>query len=657
MQDVFLAVLDMSIVASVVILVVLLVRLLLKKAPKHFAYILWVVVLFRLLCPVSFESPFSMISEQTRSIPQRIALHETVSPMAAAGAAYRAVGDALNGGLGTVTVYLEDTVDDGYTETTSAFHIQVWLLFFAYLWPAGIAVMLVHSMVSLMRLRRKLIGAVCLRENIYLADGIVTPFVIGLIRPKVFLPSALPEQEQNYVILHEQTHIRRFDHIFKMLAFLALAVHWFNPLVWVAFVCAVKDMEMSCDERVLKKMGGGIKGAYGASLLSLATGRRIIGGSPLAFGEGNIKGRIKNVMNFKKPAFWIVAVAIAIVIVAGVGLLTNPTPADASVAPAEYTGPFVGYVKDATIDTFDVYTDEGGTYIMSLPWSLFDDFPASDRTDPDWAPGWMNVDVYCGSINDFTWAAVCTGPSAGTGNANVCTSANGGETWWVGERNAMYTGTVTGAGFASPEIGFMSYRYFYDQGPEISRTLDGGKTWERMTVDIPDDLKGYMMTPHSPAFAGESGRYPIELYSDGKHTPIVYLTTEDGGMTWQWEERTDDLDFPYDTFGFDLSPKESAAYPEQLNFTADSTEFNYSMTWERPGIYVDVGLVAQDGTEYLDTIRGGSAVGTIEDIPAGTYQVIVRNSESNSEINKEYIGDNESRWNISGEVAFGYVEK
>ncbi|HWQ76674.1 MAG TPA: M56 family metallopeptidase [Syntrophomonas sp.] len=657
MQDVFLAVLDMSIVASIVILAVLLARLLLKKVPKRFSYILWAVVLFRLLCPFSFESPFSLIPEQAQSIPQQTALDEEVSPMSAAGAAYHAVGDALNGGLGTVTVYLEDTVEDGYTETTEAYHSQVWLLFFAYLWPVGIAVMLIYSAVSLVRLRRKLIGAVRLRENIYLADHVATPFLIGVIRPKIYLPSTLPEEEQSYIILHEQTHIRRLDHIFKMLAFLALSVHWFNPLVWVAFVCAVKDMEMSCDERVLKEMGGEIKGAYGASLLSLAAGRRIIGGSPLAFGEGNIKGRIKNVMNFKKPAFWILAAAVAVVIVAGVGLLTNPTPTDTSVASAKYTGPFMGYVEDVTADTFDVYTDEGGTYIMSLPWSLFDDFPASDRTDPNWQPGWMNVDVYCGTIDNFTWAVVCTGPSMGSGNANVCTSTDGGVTWWVGDKSAMHPGTVTGAGFASSEVGFMSYRYYSIPSPEISRTLDGGKTWELMTVDIPDYLKEYTFTPLSPTFTGESGRYPIELYSDAKFTSIVYLMTEDGGMTWQWEERTDDLDFPYDTFGFDLSPKESATYSEKLSFTADSTEFKYQLTWERPGIYVEVGLVAQDGTEYLDTVRGGSAVGTIKNIPAGTYQAIVRNSESNLDGNKDYLGDNESRWNISGAVAFGYVQK
>jgi hypothetical protein len=136
------------------------------------------------------------------------------------------------------------------------------------------------------------------------------PFVIGILRPRIYLPSTQREEEQSYVILHEQTHIRRLDHLVKMFAFLALAVHWFNPLVWVAFVYAVKDMEMSCDECVIKLMGSDIRGEYSTSLLSLAAEKRLINGSPLAFGEENIKGRISNVMNFKKPAAWVAAISV-----------------------------------------------------------------------------------------------------------------------------------------------------------------------------------------------------------------------------------------------------------------------------------------------------------------------------------------------------------
>ncbi len=194
------------------------------------------------------------------------------------------------------------------------------------------------------------------------------------------------------------------------------------------------------------------------------------------------------------------------------------------------TGPFVGYVNRVNTSTFYVYTKKNGNYIVSLPMSLFNDFPANH-----FEPGWMNIDVYCGTTNGFTWAVVCTGPSAGTGNANICTSNDGGETWWVGDKYSMYTGTVTGAGFVSPDVGFISYRYYSDQGPEISRTTDGGKTWNRMLVDIPSYLKKYKMTPLSPVFTGLSGSYPIELHDSDGNVLISYLTTEDGGLTWKWK--------------------------------------------------------------------------------------------------------------------------
>ena len=189
-------------------------------------------------------------------------------------------------------------------------------------------------------------------------------------------------------------------------------------------------------------------------------------------------------MSFKKPAAWVIAVSVVLVVALSIGFAANKAsgseistskPADeGSTVSAGSTGPFAGYVKDATTDTFDVYTEENGTYIMSLPVSVYDGLPTHDRTDPNWTPGWTG-DVYCGTIGSFTWAVVCTGPAAGIGQENMCASMDGGETWWIGDKNAMYPGTLTGAGFVSPEVGFMSYRYFMDQGPEISRTLDGGK--------------------------------------------------------------------------------------------------------------------------------------------------------------------------------------
>ncbi len=322
MEELFLTVLNMSLTASYVIAAIILARLFLKKAPKVISYILWTVAGFRLTVPFTFESVFSLIPFKSQLIPQTAALSENVSLGSAAGAALRAVGDAANGGLGTVTVYLGKTAD-GYPITTEAYHSEVWLMFGSYLWLIGIAALLIYSVASIVLLKRRLSGALLSESNIYEAKNLKTPFVLGFFRPKIYIPCGLSAEEKSYIILHEQTHIKRFDHVVKFAAFLILCVHWFNPLVWIAFMLMSTDMELSCDERVLREMGGGIKKPYAASLLSLATGKHILNGSPLAFGEGNVKGRIKNVLNFKKPAAWIIVAAVALVVVLSVGLAAN----------------------------------------------------------------------------------------------------------------------------------------------------------------------------------------------------------------------------------------------------------------------------------------------------------------------------------------------
>lgn len=309
-------ILNMSLTASIVIVLVLLARLPLKKAPKIFSYALWAVVLFRLVCPVSFSSEFSLLG--IFNAPPAINGTVAYIPADIVHTEYPQV----NLSLPAVSEAINNTLPQG-EEQLVADPLEVLVSMATPLWLLGIAAMLIYSMISLIRLRRKLIGAVCLRDNIYLADHVSTPFVTGVFRPKIFLPSTISEQEQSYIILHEQTHIRRLDHIIKMVAFLALAVHWFNPLVWAVFVCAVKDMEMSCDEHVLKQIGFDIKGAYSTSLLSLATGRRLISGSPLAFGEDTIKGRIKNIMNFKKPAVWVTVVLVLLVSALSIGFAVD----------------------------------------------------------------------------------------------------------------------------------------------------------------------------------------------------------------------------------------------------------------------------------------------------------------------------------------------
>jgi len=208
---------------------------------------------------------------------------------------------------------------------------NIWFEMGQYTWLFGIALLLAYSIVTTVRLNRKLKNATPIDENIYEKKGITTPFVFGVLRPKIYLPIGLYDKEKAYIVKHEQVHIKRLDHVIKPLAFAVLCIHWFNPLVWLAFFLMCDDMEKSCDESVIRQLGHGIKKDYSTSLLSLSTGKRFIGGSPLAFGESSTKGRIVNILNYKKPAFWVVIVAIIAVAALCVGLISNPRKADLTV--------------------------------------------------------------------------------------------------------------------------------------------------------------------------------------------------------------------------------------------------------------------------------------------------------------------------------------
>ena len=313
---------NMSLTANVAIVLVILLRLLLKKAPKVISYALWGVVLFRLLCPVSIGSNFSVYNLFDAPAQESGTITSVIKyvPSNIVHTEYPSVALPVPG----ISDVINEALPQGQ-EQLVADPLEAPMSITTYIWMIGVLVMVIYSIVSYIRLRRKLSVVVPLRDNIFIADDIKSPFVVGLFRPKIYLPCNLGDKEQEYIILHEQHHIKRLDHVMKALAFLALAIHWFNPLVWVAFILASKDMEMSCDEAVIRKIGGDVRADYSASLLTLATGRRIIAGTPLAFGEGDTKGRINNLSKWKKPAVWVVLVAVVACVVLAVCLLTNPS--------------------------------------------------------------------------------------------------------------------------------------------------------------------------------------------------------------------------------------------------------------------------------------------------------------------------------------------
>lgn len=311
MSSCFITVLNMSLTASYAVLAVIIVRLLLKRAPKIFSYALWAVVLFRLVCPLSFESTFSLIPNNHEIIPHDIIYSQNPAISTGVAIADKTINQSTQSALPPVN------------PAASVNPMGIALEIGATIWILGIIVLLAYGLISYYRLKRTLSAATLVGDNVYEADGIGTPFVLGLIKPRIYIPAILPGNELGYIIKHEETHIRRCDHIIKPAAFLALVIHWFNPLIWISYFLMVKDMEMSCDESVIKQFNQDIRASYSNSLLSFSLKQSGLL-SPLAFGESSIKSRIKNVLNYKRPAFWVIIVAVIAVAGMGIGLAANP---------------------------------------------------------------------------------------------------------------------------------------------------------------------------------------------------------------------------------------------------------------------------------------------------------------------------------------------
>ena len=309
--DHFPALLDLNFTVCFVIGFVLCVRQFLKGAPKVFSYALWGIVLLRLLVPVSIESPVSFVPERTE-FSSMVEMSEVLPEIS-----FETPKDRTDN-----RYHLENTAPgEPLIETAHSVDAQTYL---TLAWLLGILLMLLYSAVSYLKLRRRIRTAVPLRKGIYIADQIDSPFVMGIFRPAIYLPDTLDDFERRFIIAHERQHIRRGDHIFKALGFLALTIHWFNPFVWVAFTFASRDMEMSCDEAVIRKLGENVRADYSATLLNLATGHRLFAGTPLAFGEDDPAGRVRNLAKWKKPAICVTMICVIVCAVLAVCLLTDP---------------------------------------------------------------------------------------------------------------------------------------------------------------------------------------------------------------------------------------------------------------------------------------------------------------------------------------------
>lgn len=310
MDDVFLKLVNLSISASWLILAVLVLRVVLKKAPKWVMPLLWGVVALRLVCLFSIESALSLIPS-AETIPSEI-VTETREPVLYEQATLDIVTNPTLPSAAEVPVGV------------SRQQAQVDFNIYSILWLAGMSALLVHALVSAGKLKRKLATAILLRDNIYESEFVDSPFVFGVVKPNIYLPMHMDEGTAAYVIAHERAHLARRDHWWKVLGYLVLALHWFNPLVWVAYILFCRDIELACDEKVVKGLDGAARADYSQALLSCAAPKRAVAACPLAFGEGNIKTRVKSALHYKKPAFWVAAAAVLAVVIMAVCFLTNP---------------------------------------------------------------------------------------------------------------------------------------------------------------------------------------------------------------------------------------------------------------------------------------------------------------------------------------------
>lgn len=310
MDDVFLKLVNLSISASWLILAVLVLRVVLKKAPKWVMPLLWGVVALRLVCLFSIESALSLIPS-AETIPSEI-VTETREPVLYEQATLDIVTNPTLPSAAEVPVGV------------SRQQAQVDFNIYSVLWLAGMAALLVHALVSAGKLKRKLATAILLRDNIYESEFVDSPFVFGVVKPNIYLPMHMDEGTAAYVIAHERAHLARRDHWWKVLGYLVLALHWFNPLVWVAYILFCRDIELACDEKVVKGLDGAARADYSQALLSCAAPKRAVAACPLAFGEGNIKMRVKSALHYRKPAFWVAAAAVLAVVIVAVCFLTNP---------------------------------------------------------------------------------------------------------------------------------------------------------------------------------------------------------------------------------------------------------------------------------------------------------------------------------------------
>ena len=536
---------------SALIVVVLLVRAIFKnRVPKRMIYCLWLVVLLKLCLPGTLVS-LPVLPAEDAAVPAQSAERPAQTTPVIQHPAQTVTKPQTPAQQPVSPV--QETAKPAAKPLATAQILQiVWFSGSALLglWLFGTWL----TFTIRLRKSRKFLGKRG-RTNIYVSKRIKSPCLAGLI-PAVYLTEdVLRNDTTELIVRHELTHLRHLDFLWSLCRTAAVTVYWWNPFIWLAAICSKRDAELACDEAVAAKLPESKRLAYARAILAQAPRKT----AALSLAGPPVKERILFLTKKQRTSVLCVILALLLVVSATgcsfaeltqqkAGEITMPdhaadssanaTPQEAdSALPVMDTVELIGFVADSQTPWIELYeSTDSKEPLAKIPYDLIAALPGCDRKSEAFTFGFLDsTTFYYGEIGAFCWCVAALPPAAGTGAANVCTSPDSGETWEISDPNALYTGTVIGAGFASETVGFISYRYFFDNGPEIARTLDGGKTWTRLELDIPAEYAQYNMQPQNPTFSGNDGSYPIILLGKDGNDRTTTLQTHDGGMTWTWD--------------------------------------------------------------------------------------------------------------------------
>ena len=536
---------------SALIAVVLLVRAIFKnRVPKRMLYALWLVVLLKLCLPGTLVS-LPVLPAEDAAVPAQSA-ERPVQTAPVIQRPAQTVTKPQTPAQQPVSP-VQETAKPAAKPLTTAEILQIaWFSGSALLglWLFGAWAVFT---IRLHRDRRFVgkRGGTC----IYVSNAVKSPCLAGLI-PAVYLTEdVLQADEAELILRHELTHLRHLDFLWSLCRTAAVTVYWWNPFIWLAAICSKRDAELACDEAVAAKLPESKRLAYARAILAQAPRKT----AALSLAGPPVKERILFLTKKQRTSVLCVILALLLVVSATgcsfaeltqqkAGEITMPdhaadssanaTPQEAdSALPVMDTVELIGFVADSQTPWIELYeSTDSKEPLAKIPYDLIAALPGCDRKSEAFTFGFLDsTTFYYGEIGAFCWCVAALPPAAGTGAANVCTSPDSGETWEISDPNALYTGTVIGAGFASETVGFISYRYFFDNGPEIARTLDGGKTWARLELDIPEEYAQCNMQPQNPTFSGNDGSYPVILLDKDGNDRTTTLHTHDGGMTWTWD--------------------------------------------------------------------------------------------------------------------------